>query len=89
MQITAKEEPTKGLIKGYSLNENEFLLLKDKLYVPNVPKVKLLILDEFHKTPYSRHLGYQKTIAMLRKEYFWPNMKTEVAEYIPRCLECQ
>ena len=26
---------------------------------------------------------------MLRKEYFWPNMKTEVAEYIDRCLECQ
>ena len=26
---------------------------------------------------------------MLRKEYFCPNMKTEVAEYIARCLECQ
>ena len=36
-QITAKEEPTESLIKGYSLNENEFLLCKDKLYVPNVP----------------------------------------------------
>ena len=26
---------------------------------------------------------------MLRKEYFWPNMKTELAEYIARCFECQ
>ena len=26
---------------------------------------------------------------MLRKEYFWPNMKTEVAEYIAKCFECQ
>ena len=26
---------------------------------------------------------------MLRKEYFWPNMKTEVAKYITRCFECQ
>ena len=59
------------------------------MYVPNVPKVKLLILDEIHKTPYSCHPGYQKTITMLRKEYFWPNMKTEVAEYIARCFECQ
>ena len=49
------------------------------MYVPNVPKVKLLILDEIHKTPYSGHPSYQKTITMLRKEYFWPNMKTEVA----------
>ena len=26
---------------------------------------------------------------MLRKEYFWPNMKTKLAEYIARCFECQ
>ena len=57
--------------------------------MPNVLKVKLLILDEVHKTPYSGHPGYQKTVTMLRKEYFWPNMKSEVAEYIARCLDCQ
>ena len=89
LQITVKEGPTESLIKGYSLNENEFLLFKDKLYVPNVPKVKLLVLDEVHKTPYSGHPGYQKPVTMLRKKYFWPNMKYEVAEYIARCLECQ
>ena len=26
---------------------------------------------------------------LLRKDYFWPNMKFEVAEYIARCLDCQ
>ena len=40
------------------------------IYVPNVPKIKLLILDEIHKTPYSGHRGYQKTITMLTKEFF-------------------
>ena len=89
LQAKTKENPIEKLIKGYSLNEKEFLLYKDKLYVPNIPKVKLLILDEIHKTPYSGHPGYQKTITMLRKEYSLPNMKTEVAEYIARCLECQ
>ena len=59
------------------------------MYVPNVPKVKLLILDEVHKTQYSGHPGYQNTVTMLRKAYFWPNMKVEVAEYISRCLDCQ
>ena len=60
-KLKVKENPTENLIKVYSLNEKEFLLYKDKLYVPNVPKVKLLILDEIHKTPYSGHPGYQKT----------------------------
>ena len=26
---------------------------------------------------------------MLRKEYFWPNMKKEVVEYIARCIKFQ
>jgi len=28
-------------------------------------------------------------ITMLRKDFFWPNMKNEVAEFLARCLECQ
>ena len=26
---------------------------------------------------------------MLRKEYFWPNMKNAVAQILARCIECQ
>ena len=48
--------------------KKEFLLYKDRMYVPNVPKVKLLILDEIHKTPYSGHLGYQN----------WQNISLDV-----------
>ena len=71
------------------MNEKGLLLYKDILYVPNVPKIKLLILNEFHKTPYSGHSGYQKTITMVRKDYFWPNMENELEECIARCFECQ
>ena len=70
------------------MNEKGLILYKNRLYVPNVPKIKLLILNEVHKSPYSGHLDYQKMITMLRKYYFWPNMKNEVAGYIARCIEC-
>ena len=49
----------------------------------------MLILNEVHKSPYSGHPGYQKMITMLRKEYFWPNMKNEVADFLDRCIECK
>ena len=64
LQEKEKENPIESLSTGYNLNEKGFLLYKDRIYVP---KVKLLILDEIHKTPYSGHPGYQKTITMLRK----------------------
>ena len=71
LQANVTENLTKSLSTGYSLNEKGLLLYKDRLYIPNVPKIKLLILNGTHNTPYSGHLGYQKTITMLRKDYFF------------------
>ena len=28
-------------------------------------------------------------IAMIRKDFFWPNMKKEVSEYLDHCIKCQ
>ena len=39
--------------------------------------------------PYVKHLMYQKTIATVKKQYYWPSMKNEVVDFIARCLECQ
>ena len=58
LQAKEKENLIESLSIGYNLNEKSLLLYKDRIYVPNVPKIKLLILDEIHKTPYSGHPGY-------------------------------
>ena len=65
------------------------MLYKNRLYVPNIPEIKLLILNEVHKSLYSEHLGYQNMITMLKKDHLWPNMNNEVAGFIARCIECQ
>ena len=31
----------------------------------------------------------KKTIATARKQYFWPGMKNDMAEYISKCMKCQ
>ena len=28
-------------------------------------------------------------ITMTRKDFIWPNMKNEVAQYLARCIVCQ
>ena len=59
------------------------------IYVPNSHELKNLILGEIHNVPYAGHLGYQKTIAVVKSQYYWPGMKKEVVDFIARCLECQ
>ena len=59
-----------NIIIDYSFNEKGLILFKNILYIPNVPKVKLLILNEIHKIPYCTNTRYQKMITMMIKEYF-------------------
>ena len=52
------------------MDEKGLMLYKNRLYVPNVPEIKLLILNEVHKTPYSGHPGYQKTNHVTEELFF-------------------
>jgi hypothetical protein len=45
------------------------------------------VLKEMNKVPYDEHLGYQKRIATIRCQYFWPGMKKYVVDYIDKCME--
>jgi hypothetical protein len=60
-----------------------------KVYVPKSRELKNILLREMHNVSYVWHPGYQKTIVVVRGQYFWPRMKKEVVDYIVRCLECQ
>jgi hypothetical protein len=72
-----------------SIDKKGLLRFKNKLYMPDSTELKLTILDEVHKKPYSSHPGYQKTITTLKKLFYWPNMKGETTEYLAMCQDCQ
>eukprot|EP00253_Pinus_taeda_P009062 PITA_09062 len=67
---------------GYELDDAGMIHFKQRLYVPNQDKIKNLIMDEFHVSHYAGHPGYQKMMTAIRKDYFWPGMKKNIAEYL-------
>jgi hypothetical protein len=76
--IAYLQSNTKNLDRTYlSQDKNGLLRFKTRLYIPDSAKLKLTILDEAHKKPYSGHPGYQKMVTTLRKLFYWPNMKGE------------
>jgi transposase InsO family protein len=74
-------------IKRYRLNEKgEIIDINDRLIVPLV-KVKE-ILEENHDHMLAGHLGIAKTLAKIKRQYKWPQMKQHVVLHVNSCLMC-
>jgi hypothetical protein len=76
-------------VEDYKLEADGTLLYKNRIYVPNFPELRIMILKEMHNVPYVGHPGYQKIVAAVKSHYFWLGKKNKIAEYIARCMECQ
>ncbi|XP_074304076.1 uncharacterized protein LOC141638633 [Silene latifolia] len=57
--------------------------------VPSDTELKKLIMIEAHCTPYLVHPGGDKLYKDLKKTFWWPSMKKEVAEFVARWLTFQ
>ncbi|GKD61527.1 putative reverse transcriptase domain-containing protein, partial [Tanacetum coccineum] len=62
--------------------------LKGRVWLPLFRRLRGLIMLEYHKSKYSIHPGSDKMYHDLRKLYWWPNMKVNIATYITKCLTC-
>ena len=57
--------------------------------MPIVGDLRTVVMREAHTSAYSVHPGSSKMYKDLRKNFWWPNMKQDVAEFVARCLVCQ
>jgi len=39
--------------------------------------------------PYSGHLVYEKMMTIVKKFYYWTNLRRYIANFMSRCLDCQ
>lgn len=47
------------------------------------------ILNEYHDSAVGGHKGVTKTYLRIKERYRWPNMKTDIQNYIQNCRNCQ
>ena len=57
--------------------------------MPNDLLIKMEILEEAHYTPYTIHPASTKMYHDLCENFWWNNMKREIAHFVEQCLTCQ
>ncbi|GJU75286.1 putative reverse transcriptase domain-containing protein [Tanacetum coccineum] len=77
-----------GMIKKLESRADGTLCLNGRSWIPCFGDLRSLIMHESHKSKYSIHPGSDKMYQDLKKLYWWPNMKAEIAIYVSKCLTC-
>jgi hypothetical protein len=73
---------------GFSVEEGGLLLKEGRVYVPEDNGVKLRILEECHDGKAAGHLGQEKTLERVERDYVWPGMRKFVNKYVLTCDTC-
>ncbi|GJR18405.1 putative reverse transcriptase domain-containing protein [Tanacetum coccineum] len=64
------------------------LCLHSRSWIPCYGDLRSVIMHESHKSKYSIHPGSEKMYQDVKKLYWWPNMKADIATYVSKCLPC-
>nr|GEZ06802.1 reverse transcriptase domain-containing protein [Tanacetum cinerariifolium] len=72
----------------FEIRSNGIQCFKGRIWLPLFGGIIDMIMHESHKSKYSIHLGSDKMYQDLKKLYWWPNIKTDIATFVSKCLTC-
>nr|GEV55022.1 putative reverse transcriptase domain-containing protein [Tanacetum cinerariifolium] len=72
----------------FKSRSNGIRCFKGRIWLPLLGGIRDMIMHESHKSKYSIHPGSDKMYQDLKKLYWWPNMKANIANFVSKCLTC-
>ena len=80
---TAREDPAPSSLEV----KEELLYRKGRLWVPETLRDDILRTE--HDTKIAGHMGQDKTVELIRWNFWWPKMNERIIDFVQSCPECQ
>ncbi|GJR85534.1 putative reverse transcriptase domain-containing protein [Tanacetum coccineum] len=81
-------DPKKFRTEKLEPRADRTLYFNGRSWLPCYGNLRTVIMHESHKLKHSIHLGSDKMYQDMKKLYWWPNMKANIATYVSKCLTC-
>jgi hypothetical protein len=84
-----RKDKGKGTVKSTEWSESDGLLMFcGKIYVPKDRDLRHHIIKPHHDTHITGHAGHFKTLKVISRNYWWPQMSRYISTYIKTCDLC-
>lgn len=70
-------------------DNQEIFEFSSRIWIPDVKELKDEILGDAHNSEYSNHPRSTKMYQDLKKNFWWPDMKRDIAQWVNKCYTCQ
>ena len=61
----------------------------DCVYVPKDDSLRTLLISEAHDSSVGSHFGEERTLEMMKRNWRWRGLTTDVTDYVRSCVRCQ
>ena len=88
-QLTHSQDILSLTQKYLLTQQNDTWTMSKRLVVVGNNDLKRGVISLYHDFPTAGHPGQRKTLASITRDYWWPNMRLDVAEFVKGCAICQ
>ena len=88
-QLTHKDTLTRWSSSFSFTKTNNLFWYGDRLVVVDDLPLRRGVISLYHDSPTAGHPGISKTLWAVNRDFWWPNMKQTVTDYVKGCITCQ